>query len=29
VQVNHLREKICGRRPTIITLRGLGYRFEP
>jgi DNA-binding response OmpR family regulator len=30
VQVNHLREKLPRRkRPLIVTVRGLGYRFEP
>jgi len=30
VHVNHLRDKIStGKRPLIVTLRGVGYRFEP
>jgi two-component system, OmpR family, response regulator len=30
VHINHLREKISsGKRPVIVTARGLGYRFEP
>ena len=30
VQINHLRDKIShGKRPLIVTLRGVGYRFDP
>ena len=30
VHIAHLRDKISlGKRPLIVTLRGVGYRFEP